>query len=214
MVSAQKLYDLAWKIYLLPIKTWGTGGTITDLLFDAFAKDRALIDDGSERSIQQALIQILAGQRQISRKLDELLNPNRHFHAEHCHEEVITMKGVFTVTLTVEPAAPLPLEVASPEDLGQVGGPLQVPALEISGGTPPYTVALDPSSGPLPPGVSIDGSGNLTGTPTEAGSFEVVVDVSDSLETSGNQPASASVPNTSATGKSTIAASGAAVHGQ
>lgn len=164
-------------------------------------------------SLQQALIKVLAGQRQISRKLDQLLNPNRHSHAEHCHQEVITMKAVLTVTFTVEPAAPPPLEVASPEDLGQVGGPLQVPALEITGGTPPYTVALDPSSGPLPPGVSMDASGNLTGTPTEAGSFDVVVDVSDSLEILGGQPASASSP-TSATGKSTIAASGAAVHGQ
>ena len=164
--------------------------------------------------IQEALIQILAGQRQISRKLDELLNPNRQSHAEHCHEEVITMKGVFTVTFKVEPGTPPPLEVDSPEDLGQVGGPLQVPALEITGGTPPYTVALDPSSGPLPPGVSMDANGNLSGTPTAPGSFEVVVDVSDSLEAPGSQPGSASVSNPSATGKSTIAASGAAVHGQ
>jgi hypothetical protein len=142
-------------------------------------------------SIHEALIQVLAGQRQISRKLDELLNPNRQAHGEHCHSEVITMKGVFTVTFTVEPGTAPPLSVASPEDLGQVGGPVQVTALEINGGTPPYNVALDPSSGPLPPGVSIDASGNLTGTPTQAGSFDVIVDVSDSAETSGSQPSAA-----------------------
>ena len=142
-------------------------------------------------SIHEALIQVLAGQRQISRKLDELLNRNRQSHAAHCNTEVITMKGVFTVTFTVEPGTAPPLAVASSEDLGQVGGPVQVPALEISGGTPPYTVALDPSSGPLPPGVSIDASGNLTGTPTQAGSFDVIVDVSDSSETASSHPSAA-----------------------
>jgi hypothetical protein len=208
MLTQEQIHTLAVAITGLP-----------DSLFSLVNVERIIAEYCNYEShegnfMQQALIQILAGQRQISRKLDELLNPNRQSRSEHCHQEVITMKGVFTVTFRVEPGSPPPLEVESPEDLGSVGGLLQVPALEIAGGTPPYTVALDPSSGPLPPGVSMDASGNLTGAPTEAGSFDVVVDVTDSLEAPGSQPGSASAPGTSATGKSTIAASGAAVHGQ
>ena len=208
MLTSEEIHNLAVAITGLPCSRF----TLVNV--EKLIAEHCNTEFHKGNFMQQALIQILAGQRQISRKLDELLNPNRQSHAEHCHEEVITMKGVFTVTFKVEPGTPPPLEIGSPEDLGQVGGPLQVPALEITGGTPPYTVALDPSSGPLPPGVSMDASGNLTGTPTAPGSFDVVVDVSDSLEAPGSQPGSASVSNPSATGKSTIAASGAAVHGQ
>lgn len=89
-------------------------------------------------------------------------------------------KGTFQVVLTVEPAL-VPLAVASPEDLGPVGGPLVTTALGITGGTPPYTVTLDPASGPLPEGVGLNADGTFSGTPTTAGSFTVTVDVADSL---------------------------------
>ena len=90
-------------------------------------------------------------------------------------------KGTFNVTFTVEAAPPPPIEVVATEDLGPVGGPLAESAVSISGGTPPYTVAVDPTSGPLPPGISIGADGTITGTATTAGSFPVVLDVTDSL---------------------------------
>ena len=90
--------------------------------------------------------------------------------------EVIHVKGTFNVTFTVEPAQ---LSVPATQDLGPVGGPLDESAVDIEGGTPPYSVALDPASGPLPDGVTMDGNGNLSGTPTKAGSFPVVLDVTD-----------------------------------
>lgn len=88
------------------------------------------------------------------------------------------MKGTFQVTLTVEAAIPA-LAVAPTEDLGEVGGPLAISALEISGGTPPYTVGN--IQGALPPGITINADGTFSGTTITAGSFPVSVDVADSL---------------------------------
>ena len=93
----------------------------------------------------------------------------------------IMAKGTFTVNFTVEPAPPPPLSVASVEDLGTVGGQLAEAKVAISGGVPPYTVSVDSTSAPLPPGISIDSAGNITGTTTAAGSFPVVLDVADSV---------------------------------
>lgn len=91
------------------------------------------------------------------------------------------MKGTFNVTLNVDAAPPPALAVQSPEDLGPVGGPLANPGLIISGGTPPYSVTLDPASAPLPPGITLNPDGTFAGTTTEAGSFAVTVDVADSI---------------------------------
>jgi hypothetical protein len=49
----------------------------------------------------------------------------------------------------------------------------------VTGGTPPYTVALTPYSPPLPAGLSLSSSGALTGTPLHAGTFVFVVRVTD-----------------------------------
>ena len=76
---------------------------------------------------------------------------------------------------------PPPLSVASPEDLGTVGGQLAEAKVAISGGVPPYAVAVDPASAPLPGGISIGSDGSITGTATEAGSFSVTLDVADSV---------------------------------
>lgn len=87
------------------------------------------------------------------------------------------MKGTFQVTFTVE--AP-PLAVASPQDLGVAGAPLTPGAkLSISGGTPPYSITN--VVGAVPPGVTINSDGTLTGGPTAAGSFPLSIDVQDSL---------------------------------
>ncbi len=51
-------------------------------------------------------------------------------------------------------------------------------ALAAAGGSPAYTFVL--TSGSLPPGLTLAGSGALAGTPTVAGSFPVVIRTTDS----------------------------------
>ncbi|NPV89256.1 MAG: hypothetical protein HPY50_00590 [Firmicutes bacterium] len=58
---------------------------------------------------------------------------------------------------------------------GQAGEPYSA-TVEASGGAGGYTW----SAGGLPPGLSISGSGQITGTPTEGGSFTVEITVTDS----------------------------------
>jgi len=50
--------------------------------------------------------------------------------------------------------------------------------LLASGGTAPYTFEVN--SGMLPPGLAMDANGNITGTPTAAGTFNFTVLISDS----------------------------------
>src|SRR5207253_698788 len=57
--------------------------------------------------------------------------------------------------------------------------------ITASGGTGPYTFYL--TSGSLPPGLSMDTSGNITGTPTFAGSFDFTVQATDVNGCSGSQ---------------------------
>lgn len=49
--------------------------------------------------------------------------------------------------------------------------------IQVTGGTSPYTFAI--TSGALPPGMALSASGMLTGTPTAAGNYSVVVQVTD-----------------------------------
>lgn len=49
--------------------------------------------------------------------------------------------------------------------------------LQPSGGTPPLTIGI--ASGVLPPGMSLDGQGEFTGTPTTAGAFVAHVEIED-----------------------------------
>lgn len=94
--------------------------------------------------------------------------------------ETIVMKGTFTVVFNVEAPPPLPLSVASPEDLGVAGAALPAGSkLEITGGTPPYSVTN--ATGSAPPGVTLNADGTLTGTPTTPGQYSVSIDVADSL---------------------------------
>ena len=85
----------------------------------------------------------------------------------------------FTVNITINPA-PQPLAaVADPLNLtGQVGVTFSAAlASNVQGGTPPYTLS---ASGTPPAGLSIDGSGNISGTPTAAGTSTLSVSVTDS----------------------------------
>ena len=59
------------------------------------------------------------------------------------------------------------------------------------GGTPPYTFTI--SQGALPPGVQMDGSGAIAGTPTHAGHYAFTISAVDSLNISGSGSASIDV---------------------
>ena len=56
--------------------------------------------------------------------------------------------------------------------------------LQITGGVPPYMWTI--ISGSLPPGLSMDGSGNITGTPTTSGTFSFTIQIVDPLGNSGS----------------------------
>lgn len=91
-----------------------------------------------------------------------------------------------TVDFTIT-GQPQPLAVNPSQDnvTGTVGTALDGTAVaQVTGGTAPYNYALDVASDPMPDGVSFaeDGNGNisLTGTPTTAGTANVILDITDS----------------------------------
>jgi len=86
------------------------------------------------------------------------------------------MKATISITLVVDPA---PITAPPTDDLGPVGTKVDGQSLPISGGTPPYTVTN--GSGTLPPGITVNQDGTLSGTATQAGQFPVTFDVADSL---------------------------------
>ena len=57
--------------------------------------------------------------------------------------------------------------------------------LTASGGTAPYTFTLN--TGALPPGVSLASDGTLSGSPSQTGSFDFVIAVSDALAACGSR---------------------------
>lgn len=85
----------------------------------------------------------------------------------------------FVVNITIN-AVQTPLKaVADPLNLtGTVGAPFSAVLTDnIQGGKPPYTLAV---TGTLPDGLSADKAGNITGTPTTAGTTTINVAVTDS----------------------------------
>ncbi|HCB06553.1 MAG TPA: hypothetical protein DEQ43_20315 [Nocardioides bacterium] len=77
------------------------------------------------------------------------------------------------------PVGPTPLTIADiTNKTGVVGQPIAGFTATASGGTAPYTFS-DPGS-TLPPGVSIAAGGAVSGTPTTAGSYSVVLNATDS----------------------------------
>jgi len=87
---------------------------------------------------------------------------------------------VFGIPYVWQIVAPLAVsQVSLPA--GQVGVPYSG-SLTATGGEPPYTWSVLQYA--LPPGLSINAStGQVTGTPTQAGTFQVVIAVTDSDET-------------------------------
>jgi hypothetical protein len=110
------------------------------------------------------------------------------------HRKEFRMSQVqLSVNFTVNNPAPPPLSVtpaAANENLTVGQAADGIPVASVSGGTPPYTYAMDPNSAQLPPGVSFaeDGNGNITlaGTPTAAGTSTapVLLDITDSAAAS------------------------------
>jgi hypothetical protein len=94
--------------------------------------------------------------------------------------KVIQMNGQFQITLTVDPSAIPPLALAPTQDLGDANTALPAnEALPITGGTPPYKVTN--VVGTVPPGVTINGDGTQSGTPTTPGSYPLTITLQDSL---------------------------------
>ena len=86
----------------------------------------------------------------------------------------------FSVNIVISPAAPPPLtKISDPLNLnGTVGQPFTASLTSnVQGGTPPYSAVV---SGTLPDGLTADATGNISGTPTVAGTTTLSVTVSDS----------------------------------
>jgi Putative Ig domain len=100
-------------------------------------------------------------------------------------------QSVITVTVTDATGAsntsgPLTIVVSSlaftttsPLPSGTVNMPYIGVQFAASGGTSPYTFSLA-SGSTLPPGLTLDGSGNLTGTPTASATYTFGITVTDS----------------------------------
>lgn len=88
-------------------------------------------------------------------------------------------------TITIHPSGTLSLTGTLP--IATVGVPYSY-ALHATGGTPPYSYAL--TAGTLPPGITLQSNGTISGTPTAPGASSFTATVTDSATT----PATASLP--------------------
>ncbi len=73
-----------------------------------------------------------------------------------------------------------PLAISCSASTGQVNVPYNS-AFTATGGVTPYTFSL--KSGTLPPGLTLNADGTITGTPTTPGPFNFVVQVTDNIGT-------------------------------
>src|SRR5215471_14735087 len=75
------------------------------------------------------------------------------------------------------PVMPLTILTTSPPSSGEPNIPYNA-NLTATGGLAPY--AWNVASGTLPPGISLNGTGSLSGTPTASGTYSFSVSVTDS----------------------------------
>ncbi|HXG67445.1 MAG TPA: putative Ig domain-containing protein, partial [Blastocatellia bacterium] len=89
---------------------------------------------------------------------------------------------------------PLAITTASPLPDGTVASPY-AQTLAASGGTPPYSWSL--VSGALPPGVGMDATGAISGTPTTTGTYNFTVQVTDAAQTPAQKSFSITINSSS-----------------
>jgi len=83
-----------------------------------------------------------------------------------------------TQTLTIRIAAPLVVVPPIAPPSGGQGAPYSQ-TITTTGGTPPITFTL--FSGALPPGLTLQSNGTITGVPTGTGTFNFIIQATDSL---------------------------------
>lgn len=101
--------------------------------------------------------------------------------------------GSFSLTITAAPA-PVTIVTASPLPAGTQGSAYST-QLAATGGVPGYTWAL--TVGSLPPGLSINGAGLISGTPTTIGTYNFTVQVTDTAAHSTTKAFSLTIACTS-----------------
>ncbi len=99
----------------------------------------------------------------------------------------ISLVGLLSILLVFAGPVQAALFITSSPLLpnGQVGS-LYYAALSATGDNPPFTWAI--ISGSPPPGVSLNPSGVLSGTPTIAGTYNLTIRVTDAVAASASQP--------------------------
>lgn len=90
----------------------------------------------------------------------------------------IKLKANFTLTFVIAPAENA-IAVANTTIAGTVGVPLSGD-LGLSGGSGKGYVVTEVDATQLPPGVTIDETGKVGGTPSKDGTFTVAIGVADS----------------------------------
>lgn len=92
----------------------------------------------------------------------------------------------FSVSQSYTLDVPAPTIVISPATLpATTAGSAYSQTLTATGGAAPYTFAI--TAGALPAGLTLDAAGALTGTATDAGSFNITVTVTDAFAQTGSR---------------------------
>lgn len=111
-----------------------------------------------------------------------------------------TASGMFTITINPTP----PLQVTTSSLPAGTQGVRYSNSLAATGGVPPYSWSL--TSGPLPAGLTLSGTGIISGTPTgNSGIFPITAQVTDTL---GNTASSSGLTLTINTGPLVITTAG------
>jgi len=96
--------------------------------------------------------------------------------------------GTFSLTIVADPPR---VTTTSPLPDGEIGATYSQ-TLVATGGTPPYTWSLQ--AGALPVGLTLNGAGVISGTPSAPGTFAFTVQVTDDAGLSGTQELTITVP--------------------
>lgn len=99
--------------------------------------------------------------------------------------------GLVTVT---QATTPPPVAITTESLPDAVLGAAYSETLEASGGAEPYSWSVDPDGGELPPGLTLGAaSGEISGTPTETGTWEFTAQVADDGDVTDTQELSITV---------------------